>query len=121
MYAAPNFPASCTPRNINAIASARKGVFSYNDIAAYLLILSIPYSAYFLAPVNEKLEAKASSLELGSMAEVGLEREQTTHWLVDRWATLNLGRAVIVGMAGLVGTWAALGEARWAEGGWRGD
>lgn len=41
-----------------------------------------------------------------------MKAEQTTHWLVDRWATVNLGRAVLSGIAAVVATWAGTGGVR---------
>lgn len=37
-----------------------------------------------------------------------MPREQTTHWLVDRWATVNLGRAVLSGVAAVAAIWAGV-------------
>lgn len=80
----------------------------HNTAATALLLLTIPYSLLLLEPVTEQLENKAGELDLNS-SESGVEKQRTTHWLVDRWATINLGRAVMTGVAAVAGTWAALG------------
>lgn len=59
-------------------------------------------------PVAEKLKQKAASLSSSKEGEVGVQKEETVHYLVDRWATLNLGRSLLTGMAALLATWAAV-------------
>jgi hypothetical protein len=65
-----------------------------------------------MAPTNRKLIAKAeetSSLAItDEVVEVGLGGE-TAHKLVDDWATLNMGRSIMLGLAAVIGTWNALG------------
>lgn len=58
-------------------------------------------------PINRQLESKAKTLAL-SATEDGVPKEETTHALVDKWATVNLGRVVIAGVSALVATWAAV-------------
>ena len=82
--------------------------------AAALAAVSIPYSLLTLEPINKKLEEKASSLAKASIsdagAEAGVTREETVHYLVDQWATMNLGRSIITGIAAVCGTLAAVGQ-----------
>ena len=78
-----------------------------------LLMAIIPYSYSILEPTTQKLEAKARSiggrtLDGNASAETNLKREETMHYLVDRWATINLGRTVLSGVAAIVATWAAV-------------
>jgi hypothetical protein len=77
-----------------------------------LTIGIIPYTILILGPTNRKLLAKAaetSTLALDDkVVEVGLGGE-TAHKLVDDWATLNLGRGIMLGVAAFIGTWTALG------------
>jgi hypothetical protein len=77
-----------------------------------LLLSLIPYSIFLFEPVNQKLEAKAQSLAQASLtdasAEAGVAKEETTHALVDQWATINLGRVVIAGISALAAVWAAV-------------
>lgn len=37
-----------------------------------------------------------------------MKEDETVHALVDRWATLNLGRTLLSGLAAGFATWAAL-------------
>ena len=64
-----------------------------------------------LASTNNKLLNKAeetSALKAeDKIVEVGLGGE-TAHQLVDNWATLNLGRSVMLAMAAMLSTWATL-------------
>jgi len=80
--------------------------------SAALLLTSIPYTFLFGEPIIQKLEDKAKSLASTSVtdtaAEAGVAQEDTVHSLVDRWATMNLGRTVLTGLAALTATWAAV-------------
>ena len=78
-----------------------------NLTATTLLLATIPYSLLLLEPLTKSLEAKATDLSL-TAAEVDVEQEQTTHWLVDRWATINLGRAVMCTLAAGSAIWAGV-------------
>ena len=40
--------------------------------------------------------------------ERGVSKNQTVHYLVDKWATLNLGRALVTGLAAILATVAAM-------------
>lgn len=80
--------------------------------AAILMPSVLPYTLLIMNPVNAKLQEKASSLAGTSLedtaAEAGVAKEETVHALVDKWATLNLGRAVIPLVGTLVAAWAAV-------------
>lgn len=82
--------------------------------AASLAAISVPYSLLALEPINKKLEEKAENLGKASItdaaAETGVTREETVHFLVDRWATVNLGRSLITGLAAVCATVAAVGH-----------
>ena len=62
-----------------------------------------------MQPVNKKLNEKADSYVsteiTDTAAESGVAKEDTVHSLVDKWATLNLGNAVLVGIGALCGAW----------------
>lgn len=104
-----------------AIALFSSGVFSYiayrNDAwtkpsilyttSASLLLALLPYTFFISDPVNRQLESKAQSLAL-TATEDGVPQEETTHALVDKWATINLGKVLIAGISALVATWAAV-------------
>ena len=77
--------------------------------ATTLLALSIPYSYFALEPINKKLEVLATP-SIDPMAEHGPRKDETAHFLVDRWATVNLGRTVLMGLASALAAWAACQE-----------
>jgi hypothetical protein len=65
-----------------------------------------------MIPTNKKLERKEEemrSLKDGDyeVAQVGLG-EENAHVLIDRWATLNLGRVVMLVAASIVGIWTSV-------------
>jgi hypothetical protein len=64
-----------------------------------------------MAPTNKKLQRKEEetrSLQAGDeVVQVGLG-EENAHVLIDRWATLNLGRVVMLVAASLVGIWTSV-------------
>ncbi|KAL1641279.1 hypothetical protein SLS58_006181 [Diplodia intermedia] len=82
--------------------------------AALLYFAKVPYSFLFLHPTDVALQAKAQSFastELAdTSAEVGIAKEETTHALVDKWATINLGRAILGFTGAACAVWATLGR-----------
>ncbi|KAF2200729.1 hypothetical protein GQ43DRAFT_441288 [Delitschia confertaspora ATCC 74209] len=82
--------------------------FKLNVAACLMLPSIVPYTLVVMAPTNKGLYSKASSLASTDLsdksAETSIEREETVHALLDKWATLNLGRALVT----LVGTAAAM-------------
>jgi hypothetical protein len=66
----------------------------------------------FLHPITQKLEKKAQDLASASITDVavesGIAEEETTHVLVDRWATINLGRSILSAVAAVAGAWAVV-------------
>ena len=80
--------------------------------SATLLASIVPYSAALLLPLNQKLEAKARGLASTSLTDVGVEagvaKDETTHQLVDQWATVNLGRSVLAGLSAVFAAWASV-------------
>lgn len=68
----------------------------------------IPYSLFYLRPLTEKLKSKTAAVSAKEQEDVGIQREETVHWLVDQWGLWNLGRTLIAGVAGLLATWAAV-------------
>lgn len=79
--------------------------------SALLCIGIVPYTLTVMKSTNEKLldkAAEASSLEVDDkIVELGLGGE-TAHQLLDKWATLNLGQAVMFSTAAVLSTWTAL-------------
>jgi hypothetical protein len=79
--------------------------------SALLCIGIVPYTLTALASTNNKLLNKAEETRVlraeDKIVEVGLGGE-SAHQLVDKWATLNLGRAIMLATAAVLGTWATL-------------
>jgi hypothetical protein len=73
----------------------------------------IPVTLTVLMPTNKKLERKEEEMRAlkdgDSVVEVGLG-EENAHVLIDRWATLNLGRAAMLVVASVVGIWTSVGN-----------
>ncbi|KAF2794185.1 hypothetical protein K505DRAFT_275564 [Melanomma pulvis-pyrius CBS 109.77] len=86
--------------------------FKLNVIAAVLLPSIIPFTLAFIDPTNKKLDKKLESFVGTALtdkaAEAGIAEEETTHALLDKWATLNLARAGIIGLGAVLGIWAAV-------------
>ena len=84
--------------------------------SASLVTACVPYSLLALEPINKKLEARAKSLSETSLvdatAEHGIRKEETVHYLVDQWATANLVRSFLTGLAAILSTWAAVERLR---------
>ena len=83
--------------------------FKFLTAAALLIPSTVPYSIAMMQPVNKKLNDKAESYMTTEItdtaAESGLAKEDTVHALVDKWATLNLGNAVLAGVGALCAAW----------------
>jgi hypothetical protein len=78
-----------------------------------MLIPSIvPFTFAFIAPINNKLIEKKESMASASLedktVEQGLAEGETTHALIDKWATLNLARAIFLAAGALCTTIAAV-------------
>jgi hypothetical protein len=86
--------------------------FKFNVAAAGILPSIIPFTFAFIGSTNAKLDQKLedfASIPLEDRtAEKGVKREETTHVLLDRWATLNLARAGIIAVASVLSIWAAV-------------
>ena len=61
-----------------------------------------------LEPVNKKLEVISSPATVDARAEHGPRKDETAHYLVDRWGTMNLGRTGLTGLASLLAAWAVV-------------
>lgn len=74
----------------------------------------MPFTLAFIAPTNEKLLAKKDHLASASLEDKAVEANvaegETVHALIDKWATLNLGRAVLVAVGSLCTVLAALNK-----------
>ncbi|KAF1816694.1 hypothetical protein P152DRAFT_454918 [Eremomyces bilateralis CBS 781.70] len=78
--------------------------------AAALMISIVPFTVLVIGPTNRALARKAEEADtLASLMDVVMEKESNTHWLVDRWATLNLVRAGILGLSAVLAAWGVVG------------
>ena len=86
--------------------------FKFYTAAAVLIPSIIPYTLGLMVQTNNKLLGKADSLATTEItdkaAEAGATQEETVHALIDMWATLNLGQAIITGIGSLCALWATL-------------
>ncbi|KAF2183027.1 hypothetical protein K469DRAFT_710979 [Zopfia rhizophila CBS 207.26] len=86
--------------------------FKLNLAAAILLPSIVPYTLAFIQPTNKALLAKVDSLATTELtdkaAEAGVSSGETVHALIDKWATLNLGRVLLTGAGTILALWAAL-------------
>ncbi|KAJ4361844.1 hypothetical protein N0V83_010785 [Neocucurbitaria cava] len=88
--------------------------FKLNIAATILLPSIVPFTFAFIVPTNNKLIAKKDDLASASLddkaVEAGVAQGETVHALIDRWATLNLARAVLIGVGALCTVLAALNK-----------
>ncbi len=75
-----------------------------------LVPATLPYIATIMLPTINKIVQKADSMAgtslTDSTAEAGVAKDETTHALVDKWATMNLGKVVLYGIGAICGAWA---------------
>lgn len=82
-----------------------------------LLPSIIPITFAFIVPTNNELYKKRNELAAVATtaaehkaAEVGVAGPKTVHGLLDKWATLNLARALVIGVGSALATWAAVSK-----------
>lgn len=85
------------------------------NLAATILILSIvPFTLAVMMPTNSKLSEKSRTLATTALgdksAEIAVAEEETVHALLDKWATLNLVRALIVGAGAVLAAWGTVSK-----------
>ncbi|GAB7351244.1 hypothetical protein MBLNU459_g1671t2 [Dothideomycetes sp. NU459] len=94
---------------LSVVSAAIFGGLAYR---ALLVPSIVPYTIFFMAPTNNKLEQKASSLANASLsdtaAEAGVAKEETTHALLDKWISLNLGRSLFPLFGSVLAAYAAV-------------
>jgi hypothetical protein len=92
--------------------STASSSFKLYTTAAVLLPAAIPYTILLMKPINSKLLSKADSLASTAItdtaAESGVDEAETTHALVDKWATLSLGRALLAAVGAGTAAWATI-------------
>jgi hypothetical protein len=84
--------------------------FKLFSAAAILVPSIIPYTVFLMSGINSKLQEKAASLANASLTdtavESGVAQGETAHELLDKWATLNLGRSFLPLLGTLLAGWA---------------
>jgi hypothetical protein len=61
-----------------------------------------------MSPVGAKLLQRADVLTADVDAEVRVPKDETVHALVEKWASLNMGRALLLGLAAVCAGWASV-------------
>lgn len=87
-----------------------RGAWAY--LGSGLLMCGIvPYTIAVMGDVNRKLVVKAEEAAALGVGDEVLEEAlgvESAHALVDWWGVLNLGRAAMMAVAGVLGVWTAL-------------
>lgn len=88
--------------------------FKLNLAATILMPGIIPFTLFFIKPVNDRLFAKSAELASASLEDKAIEANvaqgETVHALIDKWATLNLARAVLIGSGAICAVLAGLSK-----------
>ncbi|KDN67264.1 hypothetical protein CSUB01_11388 [Colletotrichum sublineola] len=76
--------------------------------AGALCFTIVPWTKFFLVDINGELNRRAGETSGMGVMTVGMthEEEEGAKSLVDRWGLYNVGRSVVVGLAGAVGMYA---------------
>jgi len=81
-------------------------------VASALLTLGIvPYTLLVIMPINRRLWQKVKDMRHLAATDTVFEAtvgDETAHALVDKWATVNVGRATLLGVAAVTAAWIAL-------------
>ncbi|CAN9275890.1 unnamed protein product [Alternaria alternata] len=74
--------------------------FRLNALATILLPSIVPFTLLAMAPTNDKLLGKKDELATASLSNKNVEafaaEGETVHELMDKWASLNMARAMLV-------------------------
>jgi hypothetical protein len=85
--------------------------FKLNLAATIVLPCIVPFTLVFIAPLNDRLTQKMHEMEGASLedlaVEKGVQEGETTHALIDKWATLNVVRAVFIAIGAVCAAVAA--------------
>jgi hypothetical protein len=63
-----------------------------------------------MAPIGAKLLQRAEALTADVGAEALIPKDETVHALVVKWASLNMGRALLLGLAAICAGWASVSQ-----------
>ncbi|KAI5200696.1 DUF1772-domain-containing protein [Aureobasidium subglaciale] len=83
--------------------------FNLYTAAAILVPSIVPYTLFVMSAVNNKLQDKTASLANASLTDAEVEAPaegETAHQLLEKWATLNLGRSLLPLIGTLAAGWA---------------
>jgi hypothetical protein len=128
-YLAYNRTRPIAPRNSTIssltppIEDPKSTSFRLNVLATVLLPSIVPFTLLVIGPTNDKLMAKKDELATASLRDKNVEafaaEGETVHELMDKWATLNMARALLVGAGALCTVFAAVGKREVVKfGGW---
>ncbi|KAF2032419.1 hypothetical protein EK21DRAFT_110091 [Setomelanomma holmii] len=91
---------------------ASSTAFKLNLAATIFLPSIVPFTLVFIRPVNNKLIEKMKSMSSASLEDKAIEANvaegETTHALIDKWATLNLARAGLIAIGAICAALAAV-------------
>ena len=93
-----------TPRPSHVLTSPtedpKSTPFRLNALATILLPSIVPFTLLAMAPTNDKLLGKKDELATASLSNKNVEafaaEGETVHELMDKWASLNMARAMLV-------------------------
>jgi len=92
--------------------ASNSGFGLYTAAAILTPAASIAYTLGIMMPTNDKLTEKATSLSSSTAGEgadeAGVAKEDTVNALLDKWATMNLLRGVLIATSAVLGAWASL-------------
>ncbi len=101
---------TCSSHNSPEYGQSNTSSFRLYAAAAVLISSLVPYTFLAILPISRQLHNKAIAMRGTALndtaAEAGLAQEDTAHALVDRWATVNMGRALLSGVSALCAAFA---------------
>lgn len=70
----------------------------------------VAYDLVAMNAIDREITEKCSSAasEAAGEAAAAADKGDNLHGLIDRWATMNLGKAVLAGVGALCGAWAVI-------------
>ncbi|KAF2746634.1 hypothetical protein M011DRAFT_468331 [Sporormia fimetaria CBS 119925] len=83
--------------------------FKLNVAATVLVPAIVPFTYAFMIKTNNKLLEKSHTLS-ATADDKAETQEENVHALLDKWATLNLARAMLVGVGSILAAWGAVSK-----------
>jgi hypothetical protein len=94
-----------TSTKISSTEDPKSTPFRLNALATLLLPSIVPFTLLTMTPTNNKLLSKKDELATASLSNKNVEafaaEGETVHELMDKWASLNMARAVLVAAGAL--------------------